>query len=145
MARRPGLPAASSTRDTTTGSAHGVSRIDVVCGPNVVQTVLELTQHWADECALPHAARARLTALVRAAVEHGLRFDPRGVTLLIGREARGRVCIDVRWHGSAGCATAAIAEGDVGATIATLDALADEWGFAGSGTDPVHWMVVDAR
>jgi hypothetical protein len=124
-------------------SAPRASRIDVVCGPDVLSTVLALTGRWAEERAVAEVARARLTALVRAAMEHGLRFDPRGVTMLIEWLDPGHVRLDVRWHGSAGTASTPVEGGDVGATISTLDTLAERWGFGSSGGDPVHWMVVD--
>ncbi|HRD59420.1 hypothetical protein [uncultured Nocardioides sp.] len=117
------------------------SRIDVVCGPEVLETVLALTHRWGVEHGVDEVDQARLSTLVRAAVEHGGRFRPRGLSLLISRHEPGQVRIDLRWHGSSG---SALVEGDVREIIATLDAFADRWGFSGSGTDPVHWMVVRA-
>jgi hypothetical protein len=133
----------SSAGVSTEHMLSEISRIDVVCGPDVMETVLSLAMRWAHARAVSEVDRVRLAALVRAAVEHGLRFEPRGVSLVIGWQAPDRVRVDLRWHGSSGCASAAVADGGVGATIATLDAFADQWGFGGTGADPVHWMVVD--
>lgn len=120
----------------------GVTRFDVVCHPHVVETVTTLTRRWADDRALSDVARERLSAVVRAALGHGLRFDPRAVVVLIQWLDPDRVRVDVRWLGCSDTARATPAMNDVQATISTLDTMADQWGFGGGQRGWVHWMIV---
>ena len=137
------VPVAGSASDAGTRTRLGVVRLDLVCQPQVVETVLVATRRWGKDRALSNLACERLTALVHAAMVHGLRFDPRGVTLLIRWLDPDRVRLDLRWHGCSSTARVALADGDVGATIATLDTLAEEWGFGSSRRGSIQWMVVD--
>jgi hypothetical protein len=120
----------------------GVTRFDVVCHPHVVETVLTLTRRWADDRALSDVARERLSAVVRAALEHGLRFDPRAAVIRIQWLDADRVHVDVRWFGCSDTARPTPAKNDVQATISTLDTHADQWGFGGGQRGWVHWMTV---
>jgi len=126
-------------------SAPGITRFDAVCGPQITETVLELSRRWAEDRGLSIGARAGLLALVRVAIEHGLRFAPRGVTLLIGWLDPDHVRLVVRWHGRSGTARASVAANSVGSTLSTLDRLADDWGVTDRGGDAVHWVVFDTR
>jgi hypothetical protein len=125
--------------------APGVTRFDVVCRSHFVDTVLALTRRWAEDRALQDGAVTRLVRLMRAAVVHGRRFDPRGVTLLIRWQDPDRVRLDLRWRGCTRTARPSKAGDDVGATISTLDGSADEWGVVRRGHGWAHWMVFDTR
>lgn len=139
------VPVADSEELDDADHVPGVTRIDVVCQPQAVGTVLAATRRWADDRALPVVACERLTGLVYAAIGYGLRFDPRGVTLLIRWIDPDRIRLDLRWHGCSATARESTADCDVSETISTLDAIAETWGFGRGRRGPVHWMVVDTR
>jgi anti-anti-sigma regulatory factor len=152
--QRSGLLDDSSTRppenrtapdDSDPGPQAGVTRLDLLCGPQVTDTAHELTRRWAQDRALSAEARARLVSLVVAAFTHGLRFDPRSVTITIAWLDLDRVRVDVKWKGCKGKARAGAPAGDLESTVGTLDAFAEEWGFATHAWGPVQWMVVDTR
>lgn len=125
--------------------AAGVTRFDLICSAQTTETVQKLTRRWCEDRALSSSAVDRLVMLVRAAVGHGLRFAPGGVTLMLRWLDVDRVRIDVRWYGCRATARLATAESDLESTAAALDVLAENWGFATSRTGPVQWMVVDTR
>lgn len=121
----------------------GVSRFDVICQPGIVDTVLDLTSRWADDRALPENARRRLGYLLGAAVEHGTRFEPRALTMLVRWVGVERVRIDLRWYGGTDAARQERPEQALAGTIATLDALATEWGLGHNGSAWIQWIVAD--
>jgi anti-anti-sigma factor len=134
----PGSASADATPTTP-----GVTRFDLLCHPEVVESVLALTRRWAEDRALSYAARERLATLTRAAMAHGLQFDPRRVTLLVRWLDLDRVRLELKWFGCSGAARPGTASSDVTATIATLDALSDEWGVGRRGDGWLHWIVAD--
>lgn len=138
-APQPGPAGTRSLEDD--GPAAGVTRLDLVCGPKVAHTAHEMARRWGRDRALTPPTLDRLASLVVAAVAHGLRFDPRSLTITLQWLDLDRVRIDVRWRG---CSTTAdsSATGDLESTIGTLDALAEEWGFSLSRWGPVQWMVL---
>jgi anti-anti-sigma factor len=136
-------PGTSADADPT--PEVGVTRLDLVCGPQVAQTAQELTRRWAQDRALSTASSKRLASLVLAAVAHGLRFDPRSLTITMRWLDPDRVRVDVRWKGCSGTARTSEAEGDLESTAGTLDAFAQEWGFGTSSGGPIQWMVLDTR
>lgn len=117
----------------------------MVCQPSAAETMVALTRRWAEDRALLAGPRERLAMLVRAAMSHGLRFDPRRVTLLIRWLDRDRVRMDLRWLGGSDTAQPSPEFDDVRATISTLDTFADEWGVGRKESGWVQWMVVDTR
>lgn len=122
------------------------ARLDLLCSPRIELTAEELARSWGGEQALSAHAVERLAGLVLAAVRHGLRFGPRGVTIEVRWLDRDRLRIDVRWRECSGRAVASRpGAGDVESTAATLDALAESWGFGASSTDPLQWIVLDTR
>jgi hypothetical protein len=123
----------------------GVTRVDLVCGPQVAHTALELVRRWGRDRALSSTAMVRLSSLVLAAVSHGLRFNPRSVTITLRWVDLDRVRVDVRWRNCSRTAIPVEADGDLESTAGTLDALAEDWGFATSSWGPVQWMVFDTR
>lgn len=123
----------------------GMTRIDLVRNPQVGQTARQLALQWAQDRALTDAAIGRLTALVDAAVGHGVRFDPRRVTIRLRWLDPDRVRVDVKWRGCSGTARATVTSGDIEVTVATLDAYAEDWGFGISDDGPVQWMIIDTR
>jgi hypothetical protein len=139
------VTSAGDARPAETAPPPGVTRFDVLNQPQVVQTVLGLMRRWAEDRALSDVARVRLAALVRATMGHGLRFGPRALTVLIGWVDPDRVRLEVRWIGCSTIASGNLSGHDVGATISTLDTLADGWGFGSGRSGWVHWMVVDTR
>lgn len=139
-ARRRGLLGPGHLDDTT--PPPGVTQLDMVCGPQVAHTAHELARRWGRDRALPASALDRLASLVVAAVAHGLRFDPRSVTITMQWQDLDRVRVDVRWRGCSATASPS-SGGELESTIGTLDALAEEWGFATSSWGPVQWMVLD--
>ncbi len=126
-------------------SEAGVTRMDLVCSPRIEFTAQQMARRWGRDRALPAEAVDRLATLVLAAVRHGLRFGPRGVTILVRWLDTDRVRVDVRWRGCSGSALSRGPAGDVESTAATLDALAEGWGFGASSVDPVQWIVLDSR
>ncbi|WP_460709679.1 STAS domain-containing protein [Nocardioides dilutus] len=132
-------------READSAPEVGVTRLDLVCGPDVARTAQELTRRWARDRALPAASVSRLGALVLAAITHGLRFDPRSVTIAVRWVDLDRVRVDVRWKGCSATARPAGASGDLESTTGTLDALAEDWGFSTNAWGPVQWMVLDTR
>ena len=126
------------------GSAPGVTRFDLPCHSRVVGTVLAQTRRWASDRALPDLACTRLSLLTCAAMRHGLRFDPQAVTLLLRWSDPDRVRLDVRWRGCSSTARTDAGGREVRTTIATLDALAAEWGVEPVPSGWVLWMVADA-
>lgn len=125
--------------------ALGVTRFDLICNPQLTVTVPGLAQRWGQDRALPVAALGRLVLLLRAAVEHGLRFDPHGVTVTLRWLDVDRVRVDTWWDGCRATARVAETSGDLESTATVLDFLAEDWGFATSSSGPVHWMVLDTR
>ncbi len=123
----------------------GVTRFDLICGAETTDTVLGLTRRWGEDRALGSGAVGRLGMLVRAAMEHGLRFAPRAVTVMVRWLDADRVRIDVRWHGCRATARPTATESDVESTAAALDVLAEDWGFTIGRSGPVQWMVLDTR
>lgn len=123
----------------------GVTRFDLVCRPGAMETVLTLTRRWAEDRALRDRASARLAVLVRAAMAHGLRFEPRAMTLLVRWLDRDRVRVDLRWFDCSGAARPSPGADEVGATMWLLDTVADTWGIGRKGSGWVHWIVVDTR
>ncbi len=121
----------------------GVSRFDVICQPGIVDTVLDLMARWADDRALPENARRRLGYLMGAAVEHGTRFEPRALTMLVRWVDVEQVRVDLRWYGGADAALPERPEQALAGTVATLDALAAEWGLGHNGTAWIQWIVAD--
>ena len=136
MTAPPGLPLAPP--------AHpGVTRFDVLCGPRAVETVLRLLGTWADDRALAQHARTRLTHVMDAALDHGLRFEPRAVTISVRWVDVERVRVDLRWFGGAEAARRQRAGRDLSTTIATLEALTVEWGVGRRAGVAVQWVVAD--
>lgn len=131
--------------DVLEHSGARAARMDLVCSPRVESTAQQLVRQWAREQALPPAAIDQLAALVLAAVGHGLRFGPRGVTILVHWVDHDRLRIDVKWRACSGRALTPRPGVDVESTAATLDALAEAWGFGTSNTDPHQWIVLDTR
>jgi hypothetical protein len=125
------------------GDAPGVSRFDLICGPDVRETSDHLVRRWAEDRALPGRATERLCLVASAAVGHGLMYRPRAVTLAVSWADLDRVQVDLRWHGCAGVASEGVSAHQLDSTVAILDALADSWGF-GDGTRKTQWIVVDA-
>lgn len=123
----------------------GVTRFDVVCRPDAVETTLALTRRWAADRALPDLAWARLAVVLRAAMAHGLRFDPRGVTLLVRWLDLDRVRLELRWRQCASTASPGAGADAVEDTTWLLDTIADDWGVGRSGGSWVQWIVVDTR
>jgi hypothetical protein len=119
----------------------GVTRFDVVCQPEAEHTVLELVRGWAEDRALREPARMRLTALVRAALGHGLAYHPRAVTVLVRWCAPEQVRVDLRWWGSAATVRSHQSDDEVEAMVSVLDALAVHWDVAVTDVGWVHWLV----
>lgn len=140
-----GLVGRRDLDDDAATAAAGVTRVDLVCGPHVAHTAHELVRRWGRDRALAASALDRLASLVVAAVAHGLRFDPRSVSIAMQWLDLDRVRVDVRWRGCSATATVPSAEGELESTVGTLDALAEEWGFSTSNWGPVQWMVLDTR
>jgi hypothetical protein len=140
-ARRPDARVLDAL-DTLEDEPHaaGVTRLDLVCGAQVVHTAHELARRWGRDRALATQTVDRLASLVVAAVAHGLRYDPRSVTITLQWLDLERVRVDVRWRG---CGTvAAPSPDDVDWTVGALDTLAEEWGFSTGRWGPVHWVVL---
>lgn len=123
----------------------GVTRLDLVCSPQIGLTAQAFARRWGQDRAVSARTADAVAALVLTAVEHGLRFGPRAVTIAIRWLDLDRIFIDVRWHGSSWIAVSVVAECDLGSAEAVFDALADEWGFGVSGPGSNQWMVVDTR
>lgn len=136
-----------SPTDTDAGATTilGIARTEVGHSPQLEVAAQQLACRWGEDRALSAAAVGRLAALVVAAVRHGLRFDPRGVTIRLRWLDPDRVHLEVRWHGCSGTAPSPVASGGIESTAATLDAYAEEWGFGISKSGPTQWMVIDTR
>ena len=119
--------------------------MDLLCGDGIESTAVNLVRGWGRDRALPSTAVDRLGVLVSAAVGHGLRFGPRGVTIGMRWLDAHRVQINVRWRGCSGATRSSGPAHDVEQTAAALDANAERWGFGASTTDPLHWIVLDTR
>ena len=132
-------------RDEPAPAAAGVTRFDLICNARIPISVPGLARRWAEDRALSPEAVHRLVMLVRAAMEHGLRFDPRGLTMTLRWRDVDRVRIDVWWEGCRSTARRGVNDGDLESTAAALDVLAEDWGFATSRSGPVQWMVNDTR
>ena len=126
----------------TTVSATG--RFDLVCHPDDAGAVAAATRGWAQAREVEAAGCERLVALSDAAARHGLRFAPRGVTLLLRQLDGGRVRLDLRWYGCSTTAVSTMVADELETTIATLDTLSEDWGFGKGSRGPIHWMVVAA-
>ena len=123
----------------------GVTRLDLVCSPQMAETAQGLARRWGEDRALPATAVDGIATLVRAAVGHGIRFGPKATTVALRWLDLDRVFIDVRWHRCSSTAVHFVEDGDVESTAAVFDALSEEWGFGTSGSGPSQWMVVDTR
>lgn len=122
----------------------GVTRFDVPCrGHGTSDTLQSLIRGWADDRALSAGASGRLVALARAALAHGLRFEPREVALLVRWCDLERVRLDLRWIDCRDTARPDPEGDDVDATISTLDTLAADWGVTCVEGTWVHWIVAD--
>ncbi len=121
------------------------ARLDLVCSPRIELTAEQLARGWGREQALSPPAIDRLATLVLAAVGHGLRFGPRGVTIEMRWLDRDRLRVDVKWRECSGRALASHPARDVESTAATLDEWAESWGFGTSNNDPLQWIVLDTR
>lgn len=121
----------------------GVTRFDVICrvDAEAETTIVRLVETWAEDRALQVEARVRLATLVRAALDHGLAFNPRAVTVLVRWLDLERVRVDLRWWGCAEAARPHDGRHGLDATVSTLDALADDWGVRRTGPGWVHWLV----
>jgi hypothetical protein len=137
---RAALPISAEDAFTT---APGTTRYDLVCRPEIVETAVSLLRRWAEDRALNEAARQRFLALSFAGLTHGLRYDPRGLTVLMRWLDPDRVRLDLRWLGGLGVTRTTVAESDLECTESTFDALADDWGFGLNPTGWVHWSVID--
>ena len=126
-------------------AAAGVTRFDLICNARTPITVPGLARRWGEDRVLSREAVSRVAMLVRTAMEHGLRFDPRGVTMTLRWLDVDRVRIDVWWEGCRSTARRGVSDGDLDSTVAALDVLAEDWGFATSRSGPVQWMVIDTR
>jgi hypothetical protein len=134
---------------TPTGGAPDVTvpegtRMDLVCGPRVAATARDMARRWGEDRTLSEAAVTRLTALVHAAVGHGLRFGPRAVTVTVRWIDPDRMRVAVRWNASWALALSSLDDGVLDQTVAILDAFSQEWGFCAGRHGPVHWMVLEA-
>lgn len=136
MSARPSVPLAPP-------ALPGVTRFDVLCQPGVVETVLDLVGRWTEDRALPTNGRRRIAYLMGAAVEHGLWFRPRALTILVRWTDVERVRFDIRWFGASETAHPDGSRPDLSVTISTLDALAAEWGVGHRGTVSIQWIVAD--
>ena len=121
----------------------GVTRFDLACQPRVAETVLELIAGWAEDRALPEDGRRRVACLMGTAIEHGMRFEPRALTISVRWVGAERIRVDLRWYGTAETARPGGAVHDLAATISTLDALAVDWGMGRIGNVSVQWIVSD--
>jgi hypothetical protein len=142
----PGRTAGDRQRGTRTGppdpAAPGVTRLDLHCNDATDDTAQALVRRWCKDRAVPVPAANAIVTLVRAAVVHGLRFEPRAVGVGLRWLDPDRVLVDLRWRG---CAGTAVDAGEQDATTAVLDACAEAWGFGTSASGPTHWFVVDTR
>lgn len=130
--------------DSGAANLPGVTRFDLVCGRGMHATARDLARGWCADRAVPDAATDAIVTLIRVALGHGLRFDPRAVTVGLRWLDPDRVAVDVRWRGCARIAASAPTGTDeVESTAAAFDALAESWGLWISTPDPVHWFVVD--
>jgi hypothetical protein len=123
--------------------APGVTRFDMLCQPRIVETVLDLMGRWAEDRALPENVRKRLDYLVGAAVEHGMRFEPRALAVSVRWTGLEQIRIDLRWFGCNNAARSHSRGHDLAATASTLDALAVEWGVGRLGDVSVQWIVAN--
>ena len=122
--------------------APGVSRFNLICGPDVRDTCDHLVRRWAEDRAVPGRATERLCLVTSAAIGHGLMYRPRAVTLAVSWLDLDRVRVDLRWHGCGGVASHQVSARQLESTVAILDALSESWGF-GDGTRKTQWMVID--
>lgn len=130
-----------SPRWTDVLELPGVSRFDLECHPGVRQDAVMVTRRWAEDRALSAEARERLVRLARTAVDHGLRFQPRGLTILLRWTDVDRVRLDISWID---CSATALSGGDpceVEEAISVFDSLAQDWGVAPSDTGWAQWMI----
>jgi hypothetical protein len=130
--------------DLPTDAGPGASRFDVACGPQVRDTCAGHVRRWARDRALSERAADRLCVLTSAAVGHGLRYGPHGVSVIIRWMDPDRIRIDVRWHGCSGVTRSSVDTQALESTIDLFDSVAESWGF-GPGSPGSHWMVVDSR
>lgn len=140
---RVGRGGPPSRRPVAVPVAPGVTRFDLVCHAQLVDTVDDLMFRWGRDRALRATAAERLVDSVRAALGHGRRFCPRRLTVLVRWQDLERVRVDLRWRD---CLDAATAQGDGDdpeATIWLLDQLSVDWGVGRTREGWVHWLVVD--
>jgi hypothetical protein len=123
-------------------AAPGVTRLDLLCNDSTDDTAQALVRRWCEDRAVPVPATNGIVMLVRAAVAHGLRFDPRTVGVGLRWLDPDRVLVDLRCRG---CAGTAVDAGEQDATAAVFDACAEAWGVGTSASGPTHWFVVDTR
>lgn len=122
----------------------GVSTFDLICGPQVQETCREHIGRWARDRALSTKATDRLCVVTSAALGHGLRYGPRGVSVTLRWADLDRVRVGLRWHDVTGLAHARVSNQDLEATAAFMDAVAESWVF-GAGSPGAQWLVVDTR
>jgi hypothetical protein len=122
----------------------GVSTFHLVCGPQVRETCDLHVRRWARDRALSTKATNRLRVVTSASLGHGLRYGPRGVSVILRWADPDSVRVDIRWHGCATVARGALGSQELESTAALLDAVTHGWGFA-PGAPGAQWLVVDAR
>jgi hypothetical protein len=123
----------------------GVTRLDVECNADLNAIALALASRWCEDRAVPASAAESVTALVVAAVGHGLRFAPRAVSIAIRWLDPDRVRVDLRWRDCSRATVSVVDNTALESTVAVFDALSDDWGFGGTGPDSTQWFVVDTR
>ncbi|MFC6043321.1 hypothetical protein ACFP8W_01845 [Nocardioides hankookensis] len=120
----------------------GVTRFDLECHPRLDHDALAVTRRWADDRALGARGRERLVCLTLAAVQHGLRFGPTRLTILLRWLDVDLVRLDVTWNESATPALAGTDPHDVGEAAPIFDGLAREWDVSTTGTGWGQWMIL---
>ncbi len=136
---------ADGTCEASTSTYAGVTRSEVLCGPRTADTAVELARQWGQDRVIGSAAVDRLADVVLAAVANGLRFDPERVTLTLQWLDLDRIRVAAEWRGCSRAAPTRDSGYDARASLATLDALADHWGFESSRSGRMQWMVLDTR
>jgi hypothetical protein len=135
----------TSELDPIADDLVGVTRLDLVCSPQIGATAQAFARRWSEDRAVSTWTADAMATLTLAAVGHGLRFGPRAVTIAIRWLDLDRIFVDVRWHGGSRVAVTLLSDCDLESTETVFDALADEWGFGVSSSGSNQWMVVDTR